>query len=1096
MKLAVSLAKLIRPKSTNVLLRKRLFKLLDEARNYPVIWITAPPGAGKTTLISNYLEHKKLPCIWYQIDEGDADIASFFHYLGIAAKQANPRKKKPLPNLTPEYLRGLPTFTRNYFRELYSRVSKSQSIKGSKRSDTLTHGHSDTNSRFIIVLDNYQDAPADSQLHEIIQTGLSEILDGINVIIISRTDPPLAFAGLRANNRMNILGWNELKLSSEETSGIVQLKALKKLSREIIQELHDRTNGWAAGLVLMLEHKGSADLMQRHGRGFTTQAMFDYFAGEIFHKLDAASQEILLQTAFLPIMTASLAQQLTGLHQAGELLAELNRRNYFTIRKSLPDPVYQYHPLFREFLLAQARQQLTDAQLVQTMRHAAEILESTGQAEDAIILYSHAEDWESMARLILIQARIMITQGRNKTLEEWIKQMPEAVVDEAPWLLYWLGVCRLPFNPANARKDFEKVFELFQAQQDNMGMLISLSSIMNCAAYEGGSLFFLDKWIMAAETIPLESMTSLPADIKAHVIGGILNAFFLRQPEHPDIGVWVERTFQALGSTTDVNLRIQGGLFLAVYFFWTGNFKKAAYVMNIFREAEGAKGATALTQINILLTEAIYEWLVKADAESCLNKVMQGLNLAKATGVHLWDYRLSCHGLAAALCAGDFVSAKEMHQKMAPQSNIRKIDLGYYYILTGWYALMRGNVDEAVNLLPAMDSMAKSLGLPFGEGLLALITAQILYQSGKSQDVVKNLQRAHEIGAAMKSCLIQFTAWITEAQIAFDQHREEEGKKALTEAFAIGKEQGIYNCYFYLPEVMSRLCARALENNIEAEYVQNLIRRRKINPPIDEIEIENWPWPVKLYTLGRFSLLVDDKPLQFFKKMQKKPIEMLKIIISLGGREIKEEEITDLLWPEAEGDAGHSAFTTTMQRLRSLLGNEDAILIKEGKITINPRYCHVDTWAFERLISRADELWKENKESEAIQISEKAVSIYKGNYLKEDMMQPYTLSMRERLKGKFTRSLIRTGRYYEDAGNIKKAAEHYQKGMEIDNLCEEICQRLMLCYQRLGLKAEAITTYNRCRNAMTAMLNTEPSARTREIYRQIMEAEKGLIGDV
>ncbi|MBI3354424.1 MAG: hypothetical protein HY034_06015, partial [Nitrospirae bacterium] len=116
-----SLAKLTKPKSANVLIRKRLFKLLDEARNRSVIWITAPPGAGKTTLISTYLEQKKLPCLWYQIDEGDGDIASFFHYMGIAAKKANPRKKKPLPNLTPEYLSGLPTFTRNYFRELYSR---------------------------------------------------------------------------------------------------------------------------------------------------------------------------------------------------------------------------------------------------------------------------------------------------------------------------------------------------------------------------------------------------------------------------------------------------------------------------------------------------------------------------------------------------------------------------------------------------------------------------------------------------------------------------------------------------------------------------------------------------------------------------------------------------------------------------------------------------------------------------------------------------------------------------------------------------------------------------------------------------------------
>ena len=285
-----------------------------------------------------------------------------------------------------------------------------------------------------------------------------EIPEGINVIIISRTEPPSAFTGLRANNRLNILGWDELELTTEETHGIVQLKAQKRLSKEIIQELHNKTNGWAAGLVLMLEHQGAAEVIQRHGSGFTTQAMFDYFASEIFQKLAPASQEMLLQTAFLPIMTARLAQQLTGLHQAGEILAELSRRNYFTIRKSLPDPVYQYHPLFREFLLAQAKQQLTPAQLVQTMHHAAEILESTGQAEDAIILYSHAADWESMARLILTHAQTMITQGRSQMVEEWIKQIPESVVNETPWLLYWLCVCRLPLHTAHTRKDFVKVF--------------------------------------------------------------------------------------------------------------------------------------------------------------------------------------------------------------------------------------------------------------------------------------------------------------------------------------------------------------------------------------------------------------------------------------------------------------------------------------------------------------------------------------------------------------------------------------------------------------------------------------------------------------
>ncbi|MBI5043846.1 MAG: hypothetical protein HZC10_08500, partial [Nitrospirae bacterium] len=374
-------------------------------------------------------------------------------------------------------------------------------------------------------------------------------------------------------------------------------------------------------------------------------AVFNYFAGEIFNKADKDTQGFLFKTAFLPKITVSMARELTGLLEADDILSELNLKNYFTVKHPLSEPAYEYHPLFREFLLAQAKQQLTTAQLTQTQHRAAEILEEAGQFAEAILLYRGASDWASMVRLLLSQAQGMIAEGRNKTLEEWINHIPQAILNESPWLLCYLGACRLPFNPANARKDFEKAYELFQAQQDNMGMLISLSSIMNCAVYEGNEFYFLDKWIKAAEAIPLESITSLPADIKVQIVTGILHALLSRQPDHPDIGLWVEQTLQSVESTADVNLQIQGGLFLAIYFFWTGNFKKAAYVMNIFREAEGAKGATAFTQINILWIGAVYEWLVKADAPSCLNKVMQGLNLSETTGVHILDYHLLCYGL-------------------------------------------------------------------------------------------------------------------------------------------------------------------------------------------------------------------------------------------------------------------------------------------------------------------------------------------------------------------------------------------------------------------------------------------------------------------
>ncbi len=1082
-------AKITPPRFTeNVYLRKRLFKALNNARKWPIIWISAPPGSGKTTLAASYLKEGSLPCLWYQIDEGDGDIASFFHYMGLAAKHAAPRYKRPLPHLTPEYLSGLPVFTRNFFRELYNRVSKSQSIKESKRSDTLTHGHSDTKNRFIIVLDNYQDAPADSSLHEIIQTGLSEIPEGINVIIISRTDPPSAFAGLRANNRLNILGWNELKLSSEETNGIVQLKVQKKLSREVIQELHNKTNGWAAGLVLMLEHQGAADLMQRHGSGFTTQAMFDYFAGEIFQKLDAASQEILLQTAFLPIMTTRLAQQLTGSHQAGEILAELSRRNYFTVKRSLPEPVYQYHPLFREFLLAQAKQQLTDAQLIQTQHRAAEILEGAGQFEEAIVLYSQTEDWERLAGLILQHARTMVEQGRSQILSEWIVSIPEPLRNKMPWLFYWLGVCRLPFAPAKARSYFEQAYGLFKEHCDRTGMLFAWCGIAESMQMELGDLKTCVPWIAELELL-LEQNPDYPSpELEARIAYAMFSILALSQmtitEKDPKYRFWEDRAESLALNSNDINLRIQAAFILIVSRLWRGEFTKIESVLLRLQGWLKRGRATPLNQLTGITTEAMYDWLA-GFPEAALEKVQKGLDYAKETGVHIWDFMLIEHGACAAISIDDQALTQKFLQELSHRlEQARPLDVGFYHWCIAWESLRTGDIAAASHHAAKVEAMA-GIAIGWLQGLIFSIIADVLAEEGKYVKAKEYLTRLYDVARCTQSHLLRIMALIIETRLSLKEGNEAKAIDLLRHAFSLAKQQGCFNFLGWRGDVMTRLCFLALENNIEVEYAQALVKRRRLLPP-EGFVCDLWPYPIKIYTLGRFGLLIDEKPLQSSKKAQKKPLEMLKAIISLGGREVKEEEITDLLWQDAEGDAGHKTFEITLIRLRRLLGNAQAIRLQEGLVTLDHRYCFVDVWKFERLIGKADALWNENKQTEAVQLSERAINIYKGSYLNEDR-HTYALSLREKLKGKFIRSIIRTGRHYEDAGSMKKAVELYQKGLEIDSLCEEIYQQLMLGYQHLGLKAEAIAAYNRCCDAMSAILNTAPSARTKEIYKRIAE---------
>ncbi len=142
----VSLAKLTPPILPVVLKRARLFRLLDKSRKRPLTWITALPGAGKSTLVASYIKARRLPVLWYRLDESDADPSSFFHYLSLAAKALAPRFRKPFPVLTPEYALGLPTFTRRFFQEFSERLPR----------------------RCVLVLDNYQEVPATSGLHQLL----------------------------------------------------------------------------------------------------------------------------------------------------------------------------------------------------------------------------------------------------------------------------------------------------------------------------------------------------------------------------------------------------------------------------------------------------------------------------------------------------------------------------------------------------------------------------------------------------------------------------------------------------------------------------------------------------------------------------------------------------------------------------------------------------------------------------------------------------------------------------------------------------------------------------------------------------------------
>jgi two-component SAPR family response regulator len=239
--------------------------------------------------------------------------------------------------------------------------------------------------------------------------------------------------------------------------------------------------------------------------------------------------------------------------------------------------------------------------------------------------------------------------------------------------------------------------------------------------------------------------------------------------------------------------------------------------------------------------------------------------------------------------------------------------------------------------------------------------------------------------------------------------------------------------------------------------------------------------PLRIVTLGRFEVLSAETPPTRSRKAQQKPLQMLKALVALGGRNVSKESLIDILWPDSEGDTANQSFATTLHRLRKLLGNKKAISLRESLISLDPDVCWLDTWAFESLIDEANGNPEGNPHS-----LEKAISIYRGHFLPADEGAHWTASIRERLRSKFLRSVERLCHLWEKQGDIPRAVECYQNALEIDDLSERLYRHLISCYGKLGQKADAVSVYQRCCRVFDASLGVKPSEKTEAVYRSII----------
>ena len=254
----------------------------------------------------------------------------------------------------------------------------------------------------LLVLDNFQEIGDDTPTHRALAVAFEELPEGIGILVASRAEPPAAYLPLVARERVAFLDAHEIRLTREETEGIVEARA--DLDRAVVNALHEKCDGWAAGLTLLLERARRGESIDP-GRGADAlAALFGHFADELMaHEFERDSDSLIALSVLPRRIRPPVARALTGNDHVDSILERLHRRNLFTVRRgSGADVSYEFHNLLRAHLRSRGRETWPRERWREALTRAATLLKGDGSLESAAALYQGGlNDWDAMAGVVL-----------------------------------------------------------------------------------------------------------------------------------------------------------------------------------------------------------------------------------------------------------------------------------------------------------------------------------------------------------------------------------------------------------------------------------------------------------------------------------------------------------------------------------------------------------------------------------------------------------------------------------------------------------------------------------------------------------------------
>ena len=403
---------------TRLVSRARLADVLDDALSnaVPLLLVSAPAGAGKTTMLAAWAADCDRPVAWLQVETGDSDPASFWSSLIAAIGRYRPDISSLVAPL----------------------VAGSQG-DGRVVVPALVNAVAGTDGALIVVIDDYYLIDNGS-----VHRGMERLIDlcpeQLTVVVSTRLDPPFRLGRMRVRSRVTEVRADRLRFDIGEATALLGA-AGGTLSPQRLDDLCSRTEGWAAGLVLAglsLEHAVDPDGFVESFRG-DDQLVASYLSDELLDAISAGDRQRLLETAVLDHLTGPLIDAVTGSSDGITWLAGIASQNQLIVRLDTTGEWVRYHPLLRDLLLLEARRTIP-TRLPEIHGRAADWFAANGDLHQAVVHRFAADDVAGAIRLMYVVGPDLLGRGQIRKLRGYLERAGDAAATDTACALGW-GWC-------------------------------------------------------------------------------------------------------------------------------------------------------------------------------------------------------------------------------------------------------------------------------------------------------------------------------------------------------------------------------------------------------------------------------------------------------------------------------------------------------------------------------------------------------------------------------------------------------------------------------------------------------------------------------